>query len=605
MFQFETRGAAPTTVLPDLPARTAAPGARAFLSFAEHCVECAAPACYAACGLYDPSPSGACRRFDYGIRPVTAGGRTWADVRFRKWGKLEARGSAAAIPAARIGRWERGLSRAAPMLDRVGAALAPLLGERWRRIAGHLQERVRQRFGRDARHGTAPDSFFAEIYNPGAASITLLLGIEIDQLHLPRAVPMADQPRPFRRAIVAAPGLTTVRVPGDAFAPIVTSGLPFLVHLSVEGDRAAHVLFGALDFEWDRESAAEPLARAIDPRRPPAKCVVFDLDDTLWDGVLLEGEVTVRAGVEDLFRELDARGILLSVASKNAPADALARLEEAGLREYLLHPQIGWEPKSAALARIAAALDIGIDSVMFVDDNPFERAEIAAALPAVEVLPDSALASLADHPRLQGAVTAESRGRRALYRTAAAREAAAQTFDDYAAFLRDCAIAVDIRPHRPGDLTRIAELAQRTNQLNFSGRKYDADAIRQVLADPASEGFVITVRDRFGSYGLAGFCLAQRAGDTVRVREFMLSCRVQGRFVEQAVFDLLTREHAGTAPARLEITFHATERNAAARRVLETLGFERRDGMFVRDVAPGELGVDFLRVNEGPSAEAD
>ncbi|MXO75650.1 hypothetical protein GRI40_10520, partial [Altererythrobacter aerius] len=162
--------------------------------------------------------------------------------------------------------------------------------------------------------------------------------------------------------------------------------------------------------------------------------------------------------------------------------------------------------------------------------------------------------------------------------------------------LKDCAIEVIIRPDQPEDFPRIAEPAQRTNQLNFTGRKYDRSAIAALLGDPRQARFVVEVRDRFGSYGLVGFCLAGREGDTVVVQEFMLSCRVQGKYVEQAVFAYLADHLPGPTAACIAVNFRPTPRNAAALRVLETLGFSHRGGRYVRGIAPGDLSVDFLTV---------
>jgi FkbH-like protein len=249
------------------------------------------------------------------------------------------------------------------------------------------------------------------------------------------------------------------------------------------------------------------------------------------------------------------------------------------------------------LRRIAAALDIGIDSFIFVDDNPFERAEVEQVLPMVEVLPETAIPILLDHPRLQGAVTPESKARRQMYREAEARDVAAQSFGDYAEFLKNCDIRVSIRPDRPADFDRIAELVQRTNQLNFSGRKYSRDEIAVILRDPAQARFVVDVTDKFGSYGTVGFCLAGWDGDTLTIEDFMLSCRVQGKFIEQALFWYLS-EGAGRSPVdRVRVNFKRTDRNAAAFKVLTTLGFEPDGDGFARNIAPGQFRVDFLIVN--------
>uniref|UniRef100_UPI0025EF0BE8 HAD hydrolase-like protein n=1 Tax=uncultured Phenylobacterium sp. TaxID=349273 RepID=UPI0025EF0BE8 len=318
-------------------------------------------------------------------------------------------------------------------------------------------------------------------------------------------------------------------------------------------------------------------------------------------GVLLEGDVKLRDGVHRLFRTLDERGILISVASKNAHDEAMAKLEALGLSEFVLHQRIGWGPKSEGVKQIVRAIDIGADTVLFVDDNPFERAEVAGAVAGVEVLSDAALPTLADHPRLQGAVTAESRARRQMYREAIVREQTAERYgDDYIAFLRDCDIHVEIRPDNADDFDRIVELVQRTNQLNFSGRKYGREEIHHILADPAQTRHVLICRDKFGSYGTVGFCLSRREpcgeGERVVVEDFMLSCRVQGKFIEQALFWTLAKGE-GQFATEIVVAFKPTDRNRAAEMVLEKLGFELAAEGRRRDLSPGDLAVDFLMID--------
>jgi FkbH-like protein len=290
------------------------------------------------------------------------------------------------------------------------------------------------------------------------------------------------------------------------------------------------------------------------------------------------------------------------VASKNAHDDAMAKLESLGLAEYVLHERIGWGPKSEGLAQIVGAIDIGSDTVIFIDDNPFERAEVGAAVAGVEVLAETAIPNLAAHPRLQGAVTAESRGRREMYRQAIVRDEAATGYgEDYLSFLRDCDIHVEIRRDRPEDFDRVVELVQRTNQLNFSGRKYDREAISAILKEERDRHVVIC-RDKFGGYGTVGFCLSSReplaaGGEAVIVEDFMLSCRVQGKFIEQALFWHLAEGAERPAANAVIVNFKRTDRNAAAEMVLDKLGFAPGgDGRLRRDIAPGDLAVDFLTI---------
>lgn len=601
MFQFESLKPARPSIKADA-LDSLAPldaEAQALLAWTEHCVECAAPSCYATCDLYDPTPLGKCRRFDNGIVPVPRAGQApLAEIRFKRWGKLEAQGNALPLPVERARLAEKLIRAASGPVHRVGLAVSKLSGDtRWATVGETLHKKLNDRLQRSGKGQKLPNTFVADIYNPGVQTQKLLLTVTIDQARLTRAIPIEQQPRPFRTALQVQPGPNRITVPTTEFQGILGSGLPFLLSLTVDGEDTAHLAFGQLDLVWLPEQPAAADATKPAKARPAAKCVVFDLDNTLWKGILLEGAVELRAEIAELFRRLDERGILISISSKNAAEDAYAQLKSFGLDEYLLHPQIGWDPKSEGLRRIAAALDIGIDTFVFVDDNPFERAEVAQVLPIVEVLAETEIPNLLDHPRLQGAVTPESKQRRQMYKEAAAREVAAQSFEDYTAFLKSCEIQVSIRPDRPADFDRIAELVQRTNQLNFSGRKYGRDEISEILRDKGRERFVVDVGDKFGSYGTVGFCLASWPGDTLVIEDFMLSCRVQGKFVEQALIWYLA-EAAGHAPVRrVIVNFKRTDRNAAAHKVLTTLGFEPDGDVFARDIVPGQFRVDFLGVN--------
>jgi FkbH-like protein len=577
---------------------------RAFLLWGEHCTECAAPDCYTSCNLYAARPDSRCRRFEYGVyrnRHFRSAAGYGAEVVFRRWGKVEAQGNAALLPAPLVKAAERMAALASPVVDRFGSVVRRATGDqRWSWLSFSLLERLNRSLARRA--GRA-DAFVAEVYNPGEAPVTLLLSMAVDRTRLAQPLAPSQLPRPLLRTLTIPPGYFREDIPAAEFAQITGSGLPFSIALTPGAEDGTHLVFLSLDLVQYRgaNSAATPAAARA---RPAAKCVVFDLDNTLWDGILLEGAVSLRARVAETFRALDERGILVSAVSKNAPEDALAHLRRFGLEDYLLHPQIGWGPKSEGVKRVAERLDIGIDTLIFVDDNPFERAEVADVLPAVEVLPDTALATLLDHPRLQGAVTEESRRRRSMYKEAGARaEAAASYGDDYQAFLRECRIEVEIRPPVAADFERVTELVQRTNQLNFSGRKYKAKEVEALLADRTREKYIVRCRDRYGDYGIVGFCLAVREGGGVRIQDLMLSCRVQGKFVEQALFAHLARRPGWNARF-IEVNFVATARNGAARAVLDALGFATsKTGLLRREVAPGEGAPDIVRV-EGSWAEA-
>jgi len=612
MFQFED--AKPKRRPTAVPANAPATGPeapvvthRALLAWAEHCVECAAPACYTSCDLYLATPAGKCRRFEDGIVPNRAAAGPdgpAAEVRFRRWGKLEAQGNAALLPVNEVRRTERLLTAATPLLAPVGRGLTKITGQaRWATAMEALHKRINDRLQARGGQAHAPDAFLAEIINPGDAPVRTTLTAMIDKARLTRAVRSDQLPRSMSVAIEAPPGFSRHVIPVDDMREILLSGLPFNLAITPSDGDDVHLIFRRLDLV--ALAKAETVDTGATKARTPAKAaklVIFDLDNTLWDGVLLEGDVKLRPGIHDLFRALDERGILISVASKNAYDDAMAKLDALGLSEYVLHQRIGWGPKSEGVKKIVEAIDIGSDTVLFIDDNPFERAEVAGAVAGVEILPDTAIAALAEHPRLQGAVTPESRARRQMYREAIVRDQAAESYgDDYITFLRDCGIHVEIRRDTPDDFERVVELVQRTNQLNFSGRKYGRDEITAILGDPDQDRHVVICRDKFGSYGTVGFCLSHRepaeGGEAVVIDDFMLSCRVQGKFIEQALFWRLAEDGEQPPASAVIVNFKRTDRNRAAEMVLEKLGFATdADGPLRRDVKPGDLAVDFLAV---------
>ena len=576
--------------------------ARAFLLWGEHCIECAAPDCFSSCDLYQPRPDRRCRRFNYGVYrnpafPSAAG--YGGEVIFKRWGKLEARGNVTLVRPGVARLLEACVSLGAPLLNWAGRMVDRLSGDiRWSYLTHSVLERLNLWLLRRRRPGALPDAFVIEIYNPGQTEAVLLFSMAVDRTKVPGTLAPGDLPRPVLKKLVVPPGYFREDLPRSSFGELVASNLPFNLALTPEAVEGTHLVFLSLDFVRFRDAARDkPPAAGSGHQRPNAKCVVFDLDDTLWRGILLEGDVQLAPDVETMLRRLDERGILVSVASKNAPADAMERLRRFGIADYLLHPAIGWGAKSEGVRQIARDLGIGLDSLIFVDDSAFERDEVARALPEVEVLPASRIVDLLDHPRLQGSVTEESRTRRLMYRQAAIRQSAAAEYgESYLDFLRSCDIRVDVRPDAPEDFERLAELVQRTNQLNFSGRKYRRDELETLMLDPALERHVIDCADKYGSYGTVGLCLARRVDDGVRIEDLMLSCRVQGKFIEKALLHhLCTR--SGWSASFVEIAFKPTDRNAAARAILSELGFPTGgEGLLRIDVRPGQFHPKFMTV---------
>ena len=189
--------------------------------------------------------------------------------------------------------------------------------------------------------------------------------------------------------------------------------------------------------------------------------------------------------------------------------------------------------KSESIRTIAQQLNIGIDSLLFVDDSQFELEQVRAACPGIRALDALQYRTLSEMKECQAPVTAESKERRKMYQVEAKRQDMAAEFkSDYLAFLRDCQVHLWIRPMTEENIERVHELTQRTNQMNFSGNRYDREVLRTVLATSHLDTYVLSCEDRFGSYGVVGFSIVDRREP--RMTDLMFSCRVQSKRVEHA-----------------------------------------------------------------------
>jgi FkbH-like protein len=350
--------------------------------------------------------------------------------------------------------------------------------------------------------------------------------------------------------------------------------------------------------------AAEQLRYLRAHRGPARKCLVLDLDDTLWggvvgedgpDGVALGGDPLGKAHV--LFQRevvrLQRRGVLLAICSRNNEADALAVFETRS--EMLLHlddfaaVRINWSPKPENVLAIATELDIGLDSVVFWDDSPAERARMRAALPQVltpEVPSDPALLrqALVEMTVFDSlALTGEDMDRTRFYAEQAVRRRLEDShrrsgrLDDYLADLRT---VVEIAPATRPSLPRVAQLIAKTNQFNLVPRRLTEAEVEGLHA---SGRLVHTLRvaDRFGDSGLVGVAIAGPSPARAAVWEIdvlLLSCRVIGRRVESALLHRLAQDARDAGATRLVGRYVATERNRPARDCYRDHGFRRLSG---------------------------
>jgi FkbH-like protein len=293
------------------------------------------------------------------------------------------------------------------------------------------------------------------------------------------------------------------------------------------------------------------------------KCVVWDLDNTIWEGILLEdGDVALRDGVRETICELDRRGILNSIASRNDCDAAIAKLGEFDLEGYFLYPEINWNPKSLSIQTIARSLNIGLDTFAFIDDQPFEREEVSFICPEVLCIDAADLYKVLDMPRMMPRfITPESRLRRQMYQSDVERnKAEAEFVGPNEEFMAELGMVLEIGPAAENDLQRAEELTVRTHQLNTTGYTYSYDELNELRQSDDHLLFVTSLGDKYGTYGTIGLALVEIGKAFWTIKLFLMSCRVMSRGVGTIMMSYIM-SRAKAADVRLRAEFIPNGRN--------------------------------------------
>ncbi|BCM86211.1 HAD-IIIC family phosphatase [Methylobacterium indicum] len=327
-----------------------------------------------------------------------------------------------------------------------------------------------------------------------------------------------------------------------------------------------------------------------------AKALVLDLDDTVWGGTIgedgLAGLVVGQGSasgesflaLQAYARDLSRRGIVLAVCSKNDP--------DIARRPFLEHPDMllrlsdfgafaaSWDDKATNLRRIAAALRLGLDALVFVDDNPFERALVREHLPMVAVpeVPDEpALVArcLADAGYFEAvALTAEDRGRAQAYaRDRARREDAGERATDLAGMLAGLGMRLTWRSFDAVGLPRIVQLVNKTNQFNLTTRRMREAEAAALISDPAVLTLQLRLADRLADHGMIAVATGRLAGDDLVIETWLMSCRVLGRRVEEGILAILAAQAVRSGARRLVGLYRPSRRNGMVADLYPRLGF--------------------------------
>jgi FkbH-like protein len=358
------------------------------------------------------------------------------------------------------------------------------------------------------------------------------------------------------------------------------------------------------------------------------KCLVLDLDNTVWGGVIGDdgmegielgqgsplGEAYV--AFQDYARELSRRGVILAVCSKNDEANAVEPFEkhpEMVLRRGDIASFVAnWSDKAANIRAIAEELNIGLDSLVFIDDNPFERNLVRQELPMVAVPevsddPTGYPVALADAGYFEGlAVTDEDRERTSQYHGNKARDALKASVTDLPAYLRGLEMELIVKPFDRVGLQRIVQLINKSNQFNLTTRRYTDEDVIAVMADPDAFGLQLRLLDRFGDNGVIAIIVGRlRPNKDLLIDTWLMSCRVLGRQVEPTTLNLIARQAAMLGARRLIGEYIPTKKNGMVKDHYAKLGFTVMETALasgsraVLDLAGYTPAETFIQVTEG------
>ncbi len=347
-------------------------------------------------------------------------------------------------------------------------------------------------------------------------------------------------------------------------------------------ERVAHVPYST--------SALAVLATAIVRwhvalTRTPIKMIAVDGDHTLWSGVVAEdgcSGVRIDPGhiaLQNVLLEQNRSGRLLCLLSKNEDSDVrdLFACNKAMRLPWSIWAatRCDWSPKASNLREVCSQLGLGLDSVLFLDDNPIECAAMRAACPQVMSVQvptdDTAMQDFVDHLWLfdRTETTAEDLNRARMYQDQAARFALRKSTQSLKEFLDGLELDVAIAPARADDLERLVQLCQRTNQFNTSLVRYQAHELRDVARCAGGFHYAVRARDRFGDYGIVGQLLGKVCGDALELSLVTLSCRALGRGIEHRMLAAAGKFALDAGATHVVVRFRRGERNGPAERFLQ------------------------------------
>ncbi len=346
------------------------------------------------------------------------------------------------------------------------------------------------------------------------------------------------------------------------------------------------------------------------------KCLILDLDNTTWGGIIgddgLEGIQLGHLGLGKIFtdlqlwaKQLKQRGIILAICSKNT--------EEIAKEPFISHPDMvlrlddiavfvaNWETKVDNIRHIQSILNIGFDSMVFLDDNPFEREIVKSGIPDITVpdLPEDPAEYLVYLRGLNlfetASFTEEDELRTKQYREEAQRNVLLQSFDNEHEFLLNLNMLSDVKPFDDFNTPRVAQLTQRSNQFNLRTIRYTEADIKQIRKDPDYATLSLSLEDRFGDHGLVGLIILKKEDNkTLFIDSWIMSCRVLKRGMENFTLNSIVELAEFNNFETIKAEYIPTKKNGIVKDHYQNLGFKEVDGLWILNVSEYKKIATFI-----------
>lgn len=335
------------------------------------------------------------------------------------------------------------------------------------------------------------------------------------------------------------------------------------------------------------------------------KCLVLDLDNTIWRGVIGEDglqKIVPDKNLQQRAVNLGNRGIVLAINSKNNFEDAMGALEEHPemvlRKNHFAAWRINWQNKDLNMRELADELNLGLDSFVFVDDDPLQQEMIRTIFPEVAVVPPPLLANYSGFASSR--VTEEDIRRGQMYIEERRRKEFHSEFRNLDDFLAKLELEVTIKSVDESTLSRVSQLTQKTNQFNLATRRYSEDDIKR-LKEEGWKIWALWVRDRFGDYGLTGVAIVEPMSNAWRLDNFLLSCRVLGRNAERALMAHILDQAKNEGIETMRGEYIPTAKNKPCETFLPDVNFklvsrESRASVYEYDLSQGPEYPKFIKV---------